>query len=91
MRDLVAMLAGLSDVRRRVVDRTELVGRFDYDLEWTPAVMPIGVSTPALADPAHAGPDLFTALQEQLGLKLDSRREVLPVLVIDSVEQPSPD
>ncbi len=91
MRDLVAMLANLSDVRRRVVDRTELVGRFDYDLEWTPAVMPIGVSTPALADPADAGPSLFTALQEQLGLKLDSRRETLPVLVIDSVEQPSPD
>jgi uncharacterized protein (TIGR03435 family) len=78
-------------VSRRVVDRTGLAGRFDYDLEWTPTVMPIGASPAASTDPSNAGPNLFTALQEQLGLKLEPGRETLPVLVIDSVEQPSPD
>jgi uncharacterized protein (TIGR03435 family) len=91
MTELVATLARMRDVGRRVVDRTELVGRFDYDLEWTPAVMPIGVTAPTPTDQSNAGPNLFTALQEQLGLKLEPGREALPVLVIDSADQPSPD
>jgi bla regulator protein blaR1 len=91
MTDLAVMLARLPAVSRRVVDRTGLAGRFDYDLEWTPTVMPSGASPAASTDPSNAGPNLFTALQEQLGLKLEPGRETLPVLVIDSVEQPSPD
>ncbi len=50
--------------------------------------MPIGVSTPT-PDQLSAGPNLFAALEEQLGLKLEPGRDA-PLLVIDSVEQPSP-
>jgi len=74
-------------VRRRVLDRTGLTGRFDFDLEWTPFVTP---GPAASGVPPDAGPNLFTALQEQLGLKLESTRETIAVLVIDSVNQPSP-
>ena len=86
--DLGMILARLPAVRRRVIDRTELTGRFDFDLEWTPMVTPPGPAAPGV--PSDAGPTLFTALQEQLGLKLESMRETVPVLVIDSVNQPSP-
>ena len=86
--DLTMLLARLPAVRRRVLDRTGLAGRFDFDLEWTPLVMPPGPAAPGV--PSDAGPTLFTALQEQLGLKLESTKETVPVLVIDSVNQPSP-
>jgi uncharacterized protein (TIGR03435 family) len=89
--ELAVTLANLPAVSRRVLDRTGLAGRFDYDLEWTPSVLPIGVTTPTPTDQSNASPSLFTALQEQLGLKLEPAREALPVLVIDSVDQPSPD
>ena len=86
--DLAMILARLPAVSRRVLDRTGLTGRFDFDLEWTPLVMPLGPAAPGV--PPDAGPTLFTALQEQLGLKLESAKEAVPVLVIDSVNQPSP-
>jgi len=86
--DLVMILARFPSVRRRVIDRTGLTGRFDFDLEWTPLATPPGPAAPAV--PSDAGPNIFTALQEQLGLKLESTRETISVLVIDSVNQPSP-
>ena len=86
--DLTMILARFPAVSRRVLDRTGLTGRFDFDLEWTPLVPPPGPALPGV--PSDAGPTLFTALQEQLGLKLESTRETIPVLVIDSVNQPSP-
>ena len=76
-------------MRRRVIDRTGLTGQFDFDLEWTPSVTPTGVAAPDRPS-SDTGPNLFTALQEQLGLKLESAKETLPVLVIDSASQPSP-
>lgn len=86
-------------VNRVVVDRTGLTGSFDIDLEWTPdnlpkpppgapADQPVRING-ATIDPN--GPSLFTALQEQLGLKLDSTRGPVEVLAIDRLEQPSPD
>jgi uncharacterized protein (TIGR03435 family) len=83
--------------QRVVVDRTGLTGNFDLDLTWTPdqipqappGGLPAGVPPPPPIDPN--GPSLFTALQEQLGLKLDSVRGPVEVLVIDSVEQPTAD
>ena len=87
--DLGMMLARFPAVSRRVIDRTGLDGRFDFDLEWTPMVTPAGAATTGV--PADAAPPLFTALQEQLGLKLESTKETVPVLVIDNVSQPSPD
>jgi len=77
---------------RPVVDRTGLTGRYDFTLTWTPdetqfASMGIKVPPP----PADAtAPSLFTAVQEQLGLKFEPARGAVDVIVIDGVEHPSP-
>ena len=79
--------------QRIVIDRTGLKGSFDIDLTFTPERMPQGPpppgAPPLTIDPN--GPSLFTALQEQLGLKLESDRAPVEVLVIDHVERPTPD
>ena len=77
---------------RVVLDRTGRVGLFDADLEWTPDQMPR--PQPDDPDPPRIdpnGPSLFTALQEQLGLKLDSARGPVDVLVVDNVAKPTED
>jgi uncharacterized protein (TIGR03435 family) len=74
-------------VGRPVVDQTGLTGRFDFRVEFSP-----DESTPTLHPPAvpnDAGTSIFTALQEQLRLKLEPAKEPLDVIVIDHVEQPS--
>jgi bla regulator protein BlaR1 len=78
-------------VGRVVLDRTGLTGPFDINLTWTPDQMPQrppGAPDPPPLDPS--GPSIFTAVQEQLGLKLDSQRGPVDVLVIDRAEHPSP-
>ena len=79
--------------QRQVVDRTGLEGNFDIDLTFTPDRMPQGPLPPGVTLPPidPNGPSVFTALQEQLGLKLDSERAPVEVLVIDHVERPTPD
>jgi uncharacterized protein (TIGR03435 family) len=72
---------------RPVVDRTGLDGRFELELRYT---MPRDPVTTA-SDPAGGAPELFTALQEQLGLKLEATRGPVEVLVIDSAEHPKND
>jgi uncharacterized protein (TIGR03435 family) len=78
-------------VDRIVADETGMTGRFDLDLSWTPAPgewvapPPPGTATEAPVD----GPSLFTALQEQLGLKLQSQTGAIDILVIDQAEKPS--
>jgi uncharacterized protein (TIGR03435 family) len=77
---------------RVVLERTGLSGLFDVDLEWTPDQLPRQPPDdpePLRIDPN--GPSLFTALQEQLGLKLESTRGPVEVLVIDRAEKPSAD
>ncbi|MEQ1759185.1 MAG: TIGR03435 family protein [Vicinamibacterales bacterium] len=79
---------------RMVIDRTGLAGSWDLELQWTPdpGMMPaLPPNAPPLPAPDPNGPSLFTAIQEQLGLKLDSQRGPVDVLVIDSAQQPSPD
>jgi uncharacterized protein (TIGR03435 family) len=66
-------------VGRRIIDDTGLVGEFDINLEW--ARGPNDTTRPAI----------FTALQEQLGLKLESSRGPVQVLIIDSISRPTPD
>jgi uncharacterized protein (TIGR03435 family) len=66
---------------RIVVDKTGLTGRYDLKLQWTP--------DDAVATDNNL-PSLFTAIQEQLGLKLDSTKEATPVLVVDHVEMATP-
>lgn len=83
-----------SFVQRVVVDRTELTGTFDLDFTWTPDQLPQGPpppGAPPLPPIDPNGPSIFTALQEQLGLKLESTRGPVEVLVVDSVSQPTPD
>ncbi len=80
---------------RPVIDRTELTGPFDLKLEWTPdpGQGPGGpfAGPPQDGQPAPDpnGPSLFTAIQEQLGLKLESSKGPVEVIVIDKVEKPS--
>jgi uncharacterized protein (TIGR03435 family) len=76
-----------------LVDKTGLEGRWDFTMKWTPdetqfADAPVPVPPPA--DDANAPPPLFTAIQEQLGLKLEAQKADVPVLVIDHVDHPSP-
>ena len=72
---------------RIIVDKTGLTGGFDIELEFTPDQAAAGGQPPAAAD-ANL-PSLFTALEEQLGLKLVPERRPIEVLVIDRVERPT--
>jgi uncharacterized protein (TIGR03435 family) len=77
---------------RPVLDQTGLAGRFDFTLKWTPddsQFAGMGAKTPPPTDSANAPPDLYTAIQEQIGLKLDATKAPAEVLVIDHVEKPS--
>jgi uncharacterized protein (TIGR03435 family) len=90
--DLARLLSGQLD--RFVVDRTGLTGSYDFDLTFTPDRMPQG-GPPAGAGQVPTvdpnGPSIFTALQEQLGLKLEATRGPVPVLVVERLERPTPD
>jgi len=81
---------------RTVIDKTGLTGNYDYTLQWTPDDAP--PPTPGGADGGvphkdagsdAVGPTLLTALQEQLGLKLDSTKGAADVIVIDHIDLPS--
>jgi uncharacterized protein (TIGR03435 family) len=78
---------------RPVVDETELSGKWDFELKWTPddsQFGPMGMRPPPPSDAADAPPPLFTAIQEQLGLKLESGKAQVDVMMIDHAEKPSP-
>lgn len=88
MLDFAGELQGWQD--RPVVDRTGIQGRYDFGLSWTPdgdqASRMSG--SPAPRD-SNETPDLFTAIQEQLALRLESSKGFIDVMVIDHVERPS--
>jgi uncharacterized protein (TIGR03435 family) len=87
---LEELARNLSDLAgRTVIDATGITGFHDLDLEWQPE-LPASAAG-ALPAPASDAPSLFTALQEQLGLRLEPRRAPVYVLVIDAVERPTPD
>jgi uncharacterized protein (TIGR03435 family) len=75
-------------VDRPVVDKTGLAGRFDFDLDWAPDQSEFGGDVKAAPDTAPA-PPLFTAMQQELGLKLEATRGPIAAFVIDGVEKPS--
>jgi uncharacterized protein (TIGR03435 family) len=75
-------------VGRDVIDKTGVQGRYDLKLHWTPDDR-AGPPSDGSASAADSGPSIFTALQEQLGLKLESQKGQVPVLVVDSVAMPS--
>jgi bla regulator protein blaR1 len=71
-----------------VVDNIGLTGKYDYTLSFAPedaAAPPEGGGQ----SQEPVGPSIFTALQEQLGLKLEAKKEPVDVIVIDHIEQPS--
>ena len=71
-----------------VIAKTGLAGRFNYTLDWDPASTSLSAS--ADAPPADTGkPDLFRAVQEQLGLRLEPGKAPGDVLVIDQVQHPA--
>ena len=76
----VATFAGVleTQLERHVVDDTGLTGDFDFKLKWTPA---------QAGD--TSGPSIFTALVEQYGLRVESRKGPVDVIVIDHIERPS--
>jgi uncharacterized protein (TIGR03435 family) len=84
-------------LQRPVIDRTGLTANFDLEITFSPESlpqvpqppgMPPAVVPPQRLDPN--APSIFTAVQEQLGLRLESARGPVEVLVIDSVERPTP-
>jgi bla regulator protein blaR1 len=89
-------------VGRTVIDKTGLTGKYDFDLHFTPQNMPLRMGpgpgpgpdggrpgTDAPPPPDASGPDIFTAIQEQLGLKLESEKGPVDVIVIDHIDKPS--
>jgi bla regulator protein BlaR1 len=77
MLELARFLGGISSVGRLVIDKTELPGFYGFGLEYSEAQGDV------------SRPDLFTAVREQLGLRLEARKAPVEVLVIDHVEKPS--
>lgn len=83
---------GFVVLAKPVNDKTGLEGKFDFDLTWTPdesQFAGMGIRVPQAADNPSAPPELFTAIQEQLGLKLEPQKIPAEVLVIDRAERPS--
>lgn len=86
LRMLVLNLSNVLD--RQVIDKTGLTGSYDFELKWAPDILSSGPDGPASPSDTD-GPSLFTALSEQLGLKLESAKGPVQVWVIDGVDKPS--
>ena len=90
-----AMMATMpgQQLRRTIIDKTNLDGMFDFALTWSPPASPTqalgagGPDLPPATDPA--GASVFTAIQKQLGLKLESTKGPVDAIVIDRVQKPS--
>jgi uncharacterized protein (TIGR03435 family) len=74
------------DLGRIVIDKTNLTGRYDLTLTWTPD---LGAAPTPDGQPDTSAPSIFTAIQEQLGLKLEPAKGPVPVLVVDHAEMPT--
>jgi bla regulator protein blaR1 len=91
MADLARLLQG-AVLDRPVIDQTDITGRYDFTLIWTPDEFQFAAFGPRPPQPPAKGdapPDLFTAMQEQLGLKLESTKAPAEVFVVEKVEKPS--
>ena len=97
-RTFAGLLSAIPELRSRVlVDKTGLQGRYSFKLHWTPENYPgmpmsarpgQGNHSPVPSEPS--GPSLFTALREQLGLRLVSGKAPVDVIVIEHIERPTP-
>ena len=70
-----------------MLDNTGIAGRFDFTLTWSPDEFQYGGRGTTSA--SGAGPTIFTAFQEQLGLQLKSTKALVDVMVVDSLEKPT--
>jgi len=91
--ELARVLSDRPDTEGRfVINKTGLSGDYDYSLQWAPEYLSarvINSSASSSADAGPSGPSLFTALEDQLGLRLESQKALVEVLVIDHIEPPS--
>jgi uncharacterized protein (TIGR03435 family) len=91
MEEFAQSMQGILD--RPVIDQTELKDRYDLKLSWTPDESQYGGRLPPPnADSGANGdppPPLFTAIQEQLGLKLEATKAPVKVMVIENIDKPS--
>jgi uncharacterized protein (TIGR03435 family) len=87
--NIVPMLARL--LGRTIIDDTGLKGNFDISMEWAPDDAQLAMLPPDTPRPAAdgSGPSIFTALQEQLGLKLESRKGPVEIYVVEKAEKPT--
>jgi uncharacterized protein (TIGR03435 family) len=92
------LLSRVPDVSRLVLDQTGIEGSYDLVFEVAQDQSPAGTSTgpgegtpgtDSVSPATSSGPSIFTALEEQLGLKLESTKGPVDVIVIDHVERPS--
>jgi uncharacterized protein (TIGR03435 family) len=83
MEYLALQLSNSGGLGREVLDKTGLTGTYDFNLHWAPG-------TDGAPPPDSNEPGLFTALQEQLGLKLEPQKAPVEMLIIDRAEKPSP-
>jgi uncharacterized protein (TIGR03435 family) len=81
------LLNGIGNLGRPVLDQTGLSGTFDFSLEWTPEAS--GPLSPGVDSPDPSGATFLQALRDQLGLKLESTKGPVEILVVDHVERPS--
>ena len=93
MQQIASSLANYPVVSRPVMDRTGLQGKYDLHMEFTPAFIasPNGDGSQVANPAADSGPNLFTALVEQAGLKLQGEKGMVEFLVIDRAERPTED
>jgi uncharacterized protein (TIGR03435 family) len=89
MDELAGSLSGIIGLGHTLVDRTGLSGRFDFTLVWPPEPTAPPPSDAPTTPPDPLGPTPVQALRDQLGLKLESARGPVKILVIDHVDRPS--
>jgi uncharacterized protein (TIGR03435 family) len=87
--DLISSLPTV--LGRQVIDKTGLTGKYDITMDWTPDEAQLALRPPDAPRPPSdlSGPSIHQALQEQLGLKLNSQKGPVEILVIDHAEKPS--
>jgi len=92
MADFINFMTRNAGLDRHILDRTGLTGRYDFKLSWSPddaQWSSVAPNVPRPSDDANPAPPLYTALQEQLGLKFSAVKALAEVYVIDHVEKPS--
>jgi len=85
---LASFFTSVTADHRPVENRTGLEWTFDFELDWTPE-LPVPADAPPAPPADPNGPSIFTAVKEQLGLKLEPRKQPVDVLVVDRAERPT--